>query len=196
MPSDQNGGEEPPKVNPSVLKPYASLMILRSMGQDHELATRTLCAHMTRASAKVRSGNASVIVASGFGDVTSYLRVDNERDALDELWAFIYRRDRVPGWSVADSGYSDTEHELGVVIRRGRLIAVHCSAPLRTTIQTWLDKSPRPPLERVAPAILNGAFLRGEAKGLWLRGAQTPTTYRPDSKTVSRPEATRFIKPL
>jgi hypothetical protein len=183
--SNQNGGAPPP-VDPSVLKPYASLMILQSTGQDHESAMRALCDHMVRASAKVKSGNSSVIVASGLGSVSGDLRAEDSDDGgADDMWAFIYRRDRVSGWSIAESGYRDTEHELGVVIRRRRLIAIHCNASLRTTIQTWLDKPPRPPLERVAPAILNGAFLRGEAKGLWLRGAQTPTTSRPDSKTVA-----------
>lgn len=188
MPDDPNLEDPPPLVDPGVLKPYASLMILRSTGQDHESAMSALCNHMIRASARARNGNTSVIVASGLGDVSGYLHLGERADedgGLDDLWAFVYRRVRVPGWSVAESGYSDTEHELGVVIRRNRLIAVHCNASLRTTIQTWLDKSPRPPLERVAPPVLNGAFLRGEAKGLWLRGAQTPTSYRPDSKTVA-----------
>lgn len=179
-------GENLPLVDPGDLKPYASLMIMRSTGQDHSLAMRTLCRHIARASGKSKLGNSSLIVASGIGDVSQYLRasVGGPGD-LDEMWAFIYRRDLVPGWSVIESRYRDTEHGLGIVVRRNNLIAAHCSASLRSTIQTWLDKAPRPPLERVTPGILQGAFLKGEAKGLWLRAAHTPTTSKPDSKNVA-----------
>src|ERR1022692_2369224 len=141
MVDDKDGKALPPLVNPSDLKPYASLMIVQSTGQDHTLAVRALCNHMVRASGKTRTGNNSVIVASGIGDVSRYLRTDDDSPGdLDDMWAFIYRRVLVPGWSVIESRYSDTEHELGVVIRRGKLIAIHCNASLRSTIQTWLDR--------------------------------------------------------
>jgi hypothetical protein len=185
MTVDERGEDLPSLVDPSHLKPYASLMVVQSTGPDHSLTMQALCNYMARASRKTRVGNSSQIVASGIGNIGPYLRIaaDSNRD-LDDIWAFIYRRDLVPGWSVIGAGYSDTEYELGVVIRRNNLIAIHCNASLRATIQTWLDKL-RPSLERVSPEILNGAFLKGEAKGLWLRGAHTPTTSKPDSKVVS-----------
>jgi len=86
---------------------------------------------------------------------------------------------------VNSSIFRDTTYHLGIVIRRNDLIAVHCPGALRTSLQRWLDRPPRPQLERVEPAVLNGAFLTGEAKGLWLRGAQSPTAARPDSKQIT-----------
>src|SRR5450755_5191391 len=116
-----DGEGRPPLVDPSDLKPYASLMIVQSTGQDHVLAMRTLCNHMALASGKTRSGNTSVIVASGIADVGPYLRTDDDGPGdFDEIWAFIYQRVLVPGWSVIDSGYRDTGYELGVVMRRDR----------------------------------------------------------------------------
>ena len=186
MAGDMGVEESQPLVDPNALKPYASLMILQITGQDPTLVLRTLCNQMARASGRARAGNSSMILASGVGDVSQYLRTDdNGPGDLDDIWAFIYQRQLVPGWSVIESRYTNTEHELGVVIRRNKLIAIHCNPPLRSAIQTWLDRPPRPLLERVAPAVLNGAFLAGETKGLWLRGAQTPSTSKPDSKTVA-----------
>jgi hypothetical protein len=186
MMADPDNGDELPRVNPADLKPYASLTILQCNDLNPALAFRSLCNYMITASRRTKAPNSSVVVASGIGDVGQYLRDGgNGPGDLDEIWAFIYQRNLVPGWSQPESGYTDTENELGLVIRRNLLLAVHCNGTLRSAIQTWLDKPPRPALERVHPDILQGAFLRGEAKGLWLRGAHSPTAAKPDSKNIA-----------
>lgn len=176
---------ELPQVAAEALKPYASLMVLRSTAPNHELAVRTLSDEMAHAACKMRTGIRSEVVASGIAGADGYLRPDGDDEGIDDVWAFVYRKVQEPGWSLNSSVFIDTRHQLGVVIRRNDLICVHCPCTLRTSLQKWLNRSPRPPLERVKPAILNGAFLRGEARGLWLKGAQTPTRSRPDSKTVT-----------
>jgi hypothetical protein len=167
------------------LVPFASLVLLRSTGPDNGLAVKSMANRMTQAARSVRSGTRVEIVATGLSGASDYLRADGGDEGIDELWAFVYQVRREPSWSADASTYTDTKHELGIIARRGDLLAVHCPGALRSRLQRWLDGRVRPSFERVEPAVLNGAFLRGEAKGLWLRGAQSPTANRPDSKQVS-----------
>lgn len=85
----------------------------------------------------------------------------------------------------AELGVQRYYYSLALALRLGNLIAVHCDSALRNAIQGWLDRTPRPPLSRVPPEVLQGAFLIGEAKGLWLRGTHPRRTTKADSKTLS-----------
>ena len=185
-----------PLVAADSLKPFASLVILRSTAPNHELAMRSLANRMTRAASKVRSGSQMKIIATGISGTNGYIRADGSDAGIDELWAFVYQIIREPSWSADPSAYADTKHELGLVVRRGNLIGIHCPGSLRSKLQRWLDGRVRPPFERVEPAILNGAFLKGEAKGLWLRGAQSPTAARPDSKQITGRSVQASLNPF
>lgn len=140
---------ELPLVAADELKPYCSLMILRSTGLNHDLAVRALANQMSRAARRTRGGGSSEIVASGLTGTDGYLRAGGAGDGIDELWAFVYRKVDEPAWSVNSSVFADTNYQLGVVIRRNDLIAVHCPGALRRSLQKWLDRPPRPQLERV-----------------------------------------------
>jgi len=187
---------ELPPVAAQGLMPFASLMLLRSTGPNHELATRSLANRMTRAARKVRSSNRVEVLASGLAGADGYIRPDGDDARIDELWAFVYQVIREPSWSSDPTAYTDTKHELGLIVRRGDLIGIHCPGSLRSKLQRWLDGRVRPPFERVEPAILNGAFLKGEAKGLWLRGAQSPTATRPDSKQITGRSVQASLSPF
>ena len=187
---------ELPPVAAQSLMPFASLMLLRSTGPTHELAVRLLANRIMQAARKVRAGNKVEILASGLSGASNYRRAVGDDDGIDELWAFVYQVRRDPSWSAESSPYTDTKHELGLIIRRNDLIGVHGAGSLRSKLQRWLDGRVRPPFERVEPAILNGAFLKGEAKGLWLRGAQSPTAGRPDSKQVTGRKVEASLSPF
>lgn len=187
---------ELPLVAADELKPYCSLMILRSTGQNHQLAVQTLANQMSRAARTTRGGGRSDIVASGLSGASGYVRAGGDSDGIDEVWAFVYRKIDEPAWSVDSSVFTDTTYQLGVIVRRNDLIAAHCPGALRRSLQKWLDRPPRPQLERVESAILNGAFLTGEAKGLWLRGAQSPMAARPDSKQISGRQVQDSLNPF
>lgn len=170
-----------PLVAAATLRPYRSLTILRSTSPDHEVVTQALLSQLARAALRTRAGSSSVIVASGLSGAGRYLRADGDREGVDDALAFVCRTVGQPSWSVDSPQFADVTYDLVVVIRRNDLIAVHSSkGSLRDSLLRWLDTQPQ--LELVAPAVLNAAFLRGEAKGLWLRGTQSPTTLRPDSK--------------
>jgi hypothetical protein len=187
---------ELPLVAAQDLRPFASLMILQSTGPNRDLAVSVLSNRMTLAARKVRTGNRAEVVASGIAGAGGYLRTGADDEGIDEVWAFVYRTDREPSWSAGRPEFTDTKYELGLIIRRNDLIGIHCSGPLRSKLQNWLDRPPRPQLERVEPAILNGAFLTGEAKGLWLRGAQAPTAGRPDSKQITGRSVQASLNPF
>src|SRR6202030_3594725 len=54
----------------------------------------------------------------------------------------------------------------------------------------------RPPFTRVSQNILQGALLRGEAKGLWLRGTHVRSAIRPDTKHITGRRVQDALSPL
>ena len=107
-------------------------------------------------------------------------------DGIHDAQAFIVRCENSPQWIDADSGYVDTEFNLALVFRRNNLIAVHTDLPsLRDGIQSWLNKSPAPPFRRISEGFLNAAFVKGDTKGLWLRGTHARRTTKADTKNIS-----------
>lgn len=174
-----------PQINQSALRPYASIVILEISDAAPPVAFQRLAEFLRRKATAVRNASAT-IVAQGFADGTAPA-TDGIDDAerFDELDVFITRRSGAPSWLKADGGFEDTQHELCIVMRRDSLIAVHCDSRLRDALQRWLDGSPTPPLRRVRVDILQGAFLQGEAKGLWLRGTHSRRSSRADSKNIS-----------
>ena len=63
-------------------------------------------------------------------------------------------------------------------------------------MQTWTDKRPHPSYSRIPPGVLNAALLKGEAKGLWLRGTHARRTTKPDSKNLSGRRLQDALNPL
>lgn len=174
-----------PQVNTSVLRPYASMLILQTTDVPTAVAFQRLVDFLRSKATTVRNSSAT-IVANGFPDGTLPVTDGTgDDDRFEEADVFITRRTGAPSWLKADGGYEDTKHELCVVMRRDQLIAVHCDSRLRDALQRWLDSSPPPPLRRVGVDILQGAFLQGEAKGLWLRGTHARRSSRADSKNIS-----------
>src|ERR1700683_333230 len=138
-----------PVIRPEWLRPDASFLILRCVGDDSTAAFRALVDFMKRPRSS-RAGTSWTIVSSGFGDIADILREDGrDADELNDLDALIYQKQSPPSWAVLESGYTETHYSLAVALRRRDLIAVHCDAVLRDAIQKWIDREPRPPLTRV-----------------------------------------------
>jgi hypothetical protein len=177
--------DAPPTFQSNWLCPYASFLILQCVGDDWPSAFQRLIDFLKR----YRTSNATVtwnIVASGLGDIASFARTDQINGySFDDLDGFIHERLSNPSWAKHDSPYRETSYSLTIALRRDSLIAVHCDSILRGVLQKWLDRAPKPPIRRVASELLQGAFLTGEAKGLWLRGTHARRTTKADSKNLS-----------
>jgi hypothetical protein len=102
-----------------------------------------------------------------------------------QIDGFVYRLEKRPAWATVSAPLQDVQHGLAIALRRGKLIAVSCDQSLRDAVNRWLKGKSTPPLRQVSANLIQGAFVRGETKGLWLRGTHRRTTFRPDSKQLS-----------
>lgn len=166
------------------LRPFASILILECTGSNPAQAFLRLVQEAKRFRANARATTA--IIATGLSGADNLFTDNNgNTNGFDEIDAFVLRRDTPPSWAQVDSGYVDIEHQLFLALRRRILVGVHCDPAVRDRLLRWIDREPKPELRRVDHAILQGAFIQGEAKGLWLRGTHARRTTRPDSKTIS-----------
>ena len=174
-------------VDRTWLRPFSSAIILECAAGHEVRSFETLVRFVRSLGSRSRGGKTQMISAGLPADPASRPAStgDSDLDGPDQLEAVVFRKDQPPGWATADSPYTDRRHFLVAVLRRRRFIAVHCEGAHKEALQRWLDKEPRPPLRRASADILQGAFLKGEAKGLWLRGTHSRRTTKADSKNIS-----------
>jgi hypothetical protein len=166
--------------------PYVSLTLLEITLQDPHLGFLKIATDLEKKSVEARQG-VRHLAASGipddffYGDSLQWM-VDDIHDAH----AFIVCCDNAPQWIDANSGYLNTDYHLVVIFRRNNLLSIHTDLPsLRDGIQSWLNRSPAPPFRRIAEGFMNAAFVKGDTKGLWLRGTHARRTTKADTKTIS-----------
>jgi hypothetical protein len=181
-------------ITPRSLRPYISLLFLQCTAGSPEIAFSGLTAFM-RKSARRRQG-AYTELRSGFASSDPFLRGSPEQRGFDQVDGFIYRIESSPSWAVPGSGYADVRNVLSIALRRGLVLAVYSEPTLRDAVVRWLRREPRPPLARVSQSVLQGAFLRGEAKGLWLHGTHARSVLRPDTKHITGPRVQDALSPL
>lgn len=177
------------------LRPYISLLFLECTGNREDFAFGKLVDFMKK-TRKSRAHNTCTALGSGFVNISAFLRNDPESYGVDQIDGFIYKLESNPSWAMPGSAYVDTRHVLSIALRRGRISAVYCESSLRDAIARWLKREPRPPLTRVSQNVLQGAFLRGEAKGLWLHGTHVRSAIRPDTKHITGRRVQDALSPL
>jgi hypothetical protein len=183
----EKSGEEPvPAVPLASINPFISLTILEIALEDVQLGFRRLVEELKKRSLKSRQGRRS-FAALGIDD-SFYDSAELQWmvDGIYDVEAAIVRCDQRPQWMKVDSLYIDTEFKLVVAFRRNNLVAVYTDLPsLRESLQAWLNKSPRPPFRRITEGVMHAAFIRGDTKGLWLRGTHARRTTKADTKNLS-----------
>jgi hypothetical protein len=182
-------------IDPDALRPYISLLFLECTSNRADLTFSKL-ADFIKNARKSRARSTCTALESGFDNISAFLRSDPESFGIDQIDGFTYKLESNPSWAMPGSAYVDTHHVLSVALRRGRIFAVYCEPSLRDTIARWLKREPRPPLTRVSQNILQGAFLRGEAKGLWLHGTHVRSATRPDTKHITGRRVQDALSPL
>src|SRR6266498_1188753 len=178
---------ELPKIDTGLLRPYASGLILECTSSDPAQAFDSLRMKLNQMKITVRGRRASALVASGLMQVSQFVRSQqgSDQNMLDEIDGFIHRSVAPQSWAKSDNAYSDLYHELTLFMRRERLLVIHADDRLKAAVQRWLDRQPSAPFRRIRPGVLHAAFVKGEAKGLWLRGTHSRRTTKPDTKTIS-----------
>ena len=182
-------------IGPGLLRPYISLMFLESTsGREQHDFTRLIS--FMKESRGERQPDAYTLIRSGLTDIGRFRRSSAHPHGADQMDGFIYRLGKRPAWASDSAPFQDVQHGLAVVLRRGKLIAVSCDPSLRDAVNRWLKGKSMPPLRQVSANLIQGAFVRGETKGLWLRGTHRRTTFRPDSKQLSGMRLEDTLNPL
>ncbi|HEX4246895.1 MAG TPA: hypothetical protein VH008_03445 [Pseudonocardia sp.] len=164
----------------ALLRPYASVVVLRCVEVDPSGAYGELVEFLSSARAVGHRRTAVQLVAAGLDDVAGQ---DVDDLLLDDVDATVHRVEQRPGW-LREPEFVDVGYELTLTVRRADLVAVHSVGYLRDALQRWLDRPPRPPLRRIPATVLEAALLRGEAKSLWLRGTHSPRRTKADAKII------------
>jgi hypothetical protein len=180
-------GEQPVFLVPLALTcPYVSLTLLEIRLGDPRAGFSKLVLELQTKSLNSRQG-VRTVAAVGIAD-DFYYRDDVQWmiDEIHDAQAFVVRCNDLPTWMKVDSGFVQTEYHIVVALRRNNLVAVHTDLPsLRDGIQTWLNRSPAPPFRRISEGFMNAAFVKGDTKGLWLRGTHARRTTKADTKNIS-----------
>lgn len=183
----------------STLRPYLSVTVLECNSDDPVAAFGDL-ERQLQAPGQVRSDTQTEIVAAdrGGGEPRASLEgIGSLVDAgVDQLSGFVRRQRSRPTWAGPDAGFTDEVHLLTVALRRRWLVAVLTDDATGERLQRWLDRTPGVPFRRLSPRVLEVALLRGEAKGLWLRGAHRRRTTKPDSKYLSGQRLQDAVNPI
>jgi hypothetical protein len=182
-------------IDPGILRPYVSLMFLEYTGERETQDFSKLLAFM-KGARKDRQRSTYTLLRSGFSDIERFLRSDARPHGADQIDGFIYKLETVPAWAATGAPYTDIRHVLAIVLRRGRMLAISCEQSLRDAIGKWLRREPRPPYRLISQNLIQGAFLRGEAKGLWLHGTHLRSTFRPDTKHIAGIRIDDALNPL
>jgi hypothetical protein len=171
-------------IAPGLVRPYISLMFLESTSDRPQQGCAALTAFM-RESRRDRGSSTYTLLRSGFTDIERFRRGDARPHGVDYIDGFVYRLEKRPSWATESAQFPDVQHGLAIVLRRGKLVAVSCDQSLRDAVGKWLKSEPTPPFRLISLHLIQGAFVRGQTKGLWLRGTHRRTTFRPDSKQLS-----------
>jgi hypothetical protein len=167
--------------------------MLECTHDDPAVSTAALVSFVRKRVLSSRVGEVT-IVAQGIDDeTTESTRGDGALDYVDGL---LYRQAKPPSWATKDSAYADVTFELVVYARRRRLLAVHAATAIQESILNWLEGEPSPPLRLVPPGILNGTFLRGRTRNLWLHGTHPRRSTKADTKNISGTDLGEALSPL
>jgi hypothetical protein len=135
-------------------------------------------------------------VGAEISGISGFTRNGPEARGVDQISGFIHRIESNPSWAIPGAQYIDIRHALSIALRRGQIFAIHCDSSTRAMLTRWLKREPRPPLRQVSQNIVQGAFLRGEAKGLWLHGTHVRSAIRPDTKHITGVRVQDALSPL
>lgn len=174
-------------LDPSDLKPYSSFLILDYVGGgDKDRAVSQMMATLRTKALRKHGSREAILLAQGIDDVDVLLADPPEGESADRVDGFVYQQRQSPSWAKPEGAYVDVEHHLIVVYAHRGLLVVHAPDSLRAMVLRWIrNKRLCPPFRCVSRAILQEAFLAGEAKGLWLQGVHPTSTTKADAKHLS-----------
>lgn len=183
---DEPDAEIVPNFPWASLTPYLSVVVLECTAENPAHSFGAVHRHLARGARETSTKARRIVAMDEFDSTAGQTLADIgtlEEIGLDQVAGFVRRISSPPGWTDDTSEFVDTTHELCLMFRRGDLLAIKLEDGAIDRLQRWLDKVPLPNVRRIAPKVLGYTFLMGETRGLWLQGAHSRSTRRPDAKT-------------
>ena len=177
------------------LRPFISFLILEYLGDDPAVALGLVLDVMRRHVSRDRGSSRAILLAAGFDDHNAVSSA-TDADVVERMDGFSYQRHTTPSWATKDSGLTNVTNEIALVYQRRTLIAVHADGPVRDAVLRWIRGDAKPPFRCVPTAIVHDAFLRGEAKSLWLNGVHPRRNTRADTKSISGQRLQDALSPI
>jgi hypothetical protein len=182
-------------MSTELMRPYVSFIVLLCVSDvDPDVAFNQLVAHLRKIRKIAHSRVAVELVRDGL-EKSSAQGDSNVLSSFEQIDLTVHKISSRPGW-LKESIFIDTNYELSIAFRRGRLIALHLPNSVRDSFQTWLDKPPRPLVRRVAAEIFERSLLQGETRGLWLRGTHARSKTKADTKNIAGADLRQTLSPV
>ncbi len=174
--------EQPiPTLRWESLRPYVTVVVLQCTAEDRVAAFAELEAYLAEPGRYQANRSVDIVALSRSVDVAAEVAA---QFGVDQIGGFVRRSEKSPAWAGPDAGFLDVGHDLTVALRLRDLVAIRVQGDVEERLQSRLNKEPRLPFQRLPSVVLENALLRGETKGLWLRGTHPRSTLRPDVKNL------------
>jgi hypothetical protein len=180
-------------VDRADLVPYISAVLARAPASGLDSLLSTLVEEVVKIIPKVDSGTNRAVVE----------RIDPAATSVGagtlHSAGLIYSETRSPRWAPG-TAMQDVTHQLVLVCRRARTIAIVTTDPGMGRRLYGLfgsaDSASFGKLAKLPAAQLNGAFLGGETRTVWMSGLHRRTTYKADSKILAGTDLKAVLEPL
>lgn len=185
-----------PSIELSRLRPYVSVVLLECTSANPVVEIARLPDLLAKL-ARERKGTvrtSAPVDVPNIQEVFANSSIDAEDLSSITINGYVVRLESDPGWQI-DGPYRNVEHSLTLIASYQRFVAISCDSGT-DRIQSWLDKAPTPPYKRLDSRILEEAFLKGDAKSLWLDGVNAPRSSKASSKHLSGPQLQQALNPL
>lgn len=176
----------PASLTSDELRPYKTVLVASITGGNSATASGVL--KKLKKELGVKSTGGRVVKSAGtFSDGTA---------PDDPEAAFVHYQDRrqVP-WS--KSPVVDVVNHLLVVVRRGDWVAIATTeTSRRDTVTSALRRGKLGPLQIVRPGRIKDAFIKGNARTLWLKGTHRQTATKADTKVLGGQNLAPALDPI
>ncbi|WP_433003307.1 hypothetical protein [Kribbella sp. CA-294648] len=171
-----------------------SVVVLECATDDPALAMRRLEEFLARPGKRMPGREVEIVAATAGDEVAGVAAVPDL--GVDQIAGFVRRHSHPPAWLDIHGGYTDIVHDLTVVIRRDRVVAIRTEDDIDRRLQNWLDDEPTVPFRRIPQDVLESALLQGEAKGLWLQSTNQRTSQRAETKNLGGQRLQDALNPI
>ncbi|GGS42801.1 hypothetical protein [Actinokineospora fastidiosa] len=172
---------EPAALRAEDIAPFFSFTLLEYTSDDPGTAFAKLRDFVRTSAGRTRVRRTARAVGELYGDSdrAESIRL-REATGIDEVFGIVREQTKAPSWAMGDSPFTDLVHDLVVIARRGRFVALHGGEIISDrALDKWVDR-PGVPFRRLPHPVLAGLF-PGDVRMAWMKGTHRPRTTKADT---------------